>query len=42
MGNRVMDHERIRRSPDAEPFEVLAIYELDETLIKRLDFVRQS
>lgn len=42
IGNRVIDHERVRRSPNAEPFEVLAIYEMGETLIQRLDFIRKS
>lgn len=41
IGNRVIDHERVRRAPDAEPFEVLTIYELENREIKRLDFVRQ-
>ena len=36
----VVDHERVRRSPDAEPFEVVAIYTFDAGLIQRLDFVR--
>lgn len=37
----VVDHEQVRRSPDAEPFEVVAIYTLDGGLIQRLDFVRK-
>jgi hypothetical protein len=39
-GPFVIDHERVRRSPDAEPFDVIAIYTLESGLIKRLDFVR--
>lgn len=41
IGNRVIDHERVRRANDAEPFEVLTIYELQDGEIKRLDFVRK-
>jgi uncharacterized protein (TIGR02246 family) len=41
IGNRVADHERVRRAPDAEPFEVLTIYELENGEIKRVDFIRQ-
>lgn len=41
IGNRVIDHERVRRSPETEPFEVLTIYELQNGKIKRLDFVRK-
>ncbi len=40
IGNRVLDHERVRRSPEAEPFECLAIYELKNGLIERFDIVR--
>lgn len=36
----VVDHERVRRSPETEPFEVVAIYTFDAGLIQRLDFVR--
>ncbi|WP_425145304.1 nuclear transport factor 2 family protein [Deinococcus sp.] len=39
IGPRVIDHERVRRSPDADPFKVLASYTL-EGFITRLDFVR--
>jgi hypothetical protein len=39
-GQFIIDHERVRRSPSAEPFDVVAIYELEQGLIKRLDFVR--
>lgn len=40
LGNRIIDHERVRRNAESEPFEVLAIYEIDGNLIKRLDFIR--
>jgi hypothetical protein len=42
-GNRVIDHERVLRSADHKPFEVISIYELDnDGLICRLDFVRKD
>ncbi len=39
-GPFVLDHETVSRSPDSEPFEVVAIYTFEGGLIKRLDFVR--
>ncbi|GIU67289.1 nuclear transport factor 2 family protein [Candidatus Phycosocius spiralis] len=39
-GNVVVDHERVRRSPDSEPFEVLAIYTVRDGKIARVDFVK--
>jgi hypothetical protein len=38
--NVVIDHERVRRSPDGEEFDVLAIYSLRNGKISRVDFVR--
>lgn len=38
--NFVVDHEKVMRSPDAEPFEVLAIYTLRDDKIARVDFVK--
>lgn len=40
VAGRVLDHERVFRSPDAEPFEVVAIYTFENGLIARVDFVR--
>lgn len=40
--NKVIDHEEVRRSPSALPFHVLAIYEMENGLIKRLDFIRNK
>jgi len=40
VGNTVIDHERVFRSPDAEPFEVAAIYTLADGKIARVDFVK--
>jgi hypothetical protein len=39
-GNVVVDHERVWRTPDATPFEVLAIYTLRAGKIARVDFVK--
>lgn len=41
IGNRIIDHEQVKRSFDAEPFDVLTIYGMGDELIKRVDFVRQ-
>ncbi len=38
--NVVVDHEKVMRSPDAAPFEVLAIYTLRDGKIARVDFVK--
>ncbi len=40
VAGRVLDHERVFRSPDAEPFEVVAIYSFENGLIARVDFIR--
>ena len=42
IGNRVIDHERVWRTSDGEPFEVMAIYEIKNDLIARFDLVRES
>ena len=39
-GNVVCDHERVRRSPDHPPFEVIAIYTFKDGKIVRADFVK--
>ncbi|MDF2901664.1 MAG: enzyme family protein, partial [Phenylobacterium sp.] len=39
-GARVIDHERVKRSPDADPFEVAAIYTIADAKIVRVDFVK--
>lgn len=42
-GNVVIDHERILgRNGAAEPYEVLAIYEVENGLIRRVHFVRHN
>lgn len=40
VGNVVMDHERVHRSPDGAPFEVIAIYTVRDGKIARVDFAR--
>lgn len=40
LGGTVMDHERVRRTPDAEPFDVIAIYTIAGGKIARVDFVK--
>ncbi len=40
--NRVIDHERVMRTPESKPFEVLTIYEVRDGFIQRVDFVRNS
>jgi len=40
VGNRVIDHERVFRSPEAAPFEVAAIYTVSDARIVRVDFIR--
>ncbi|MBI1338686.1 NTF2 enzyme family protein [bacterium] len=40
IGDRIIDHERVRRSLELEPFEVLAIYSFRDGVISRVDFVR--
>ncbi len=40
VGNTVIDHERVKRSPGAVPFEVAAIYTIRDGKIARVDFVK--
>lgn len=40
VGNVVVDHEDVRRSPDAAPFQVAAIYTIKDAKIARVDFAR--
>lgn len=40
VGNVVFDHERVRRSPSTDPFEVVAIYTILGDAIARVDFVK--
>jgi hypothetical protein len=40
LGTVVVDHERVRRSKTAAPFEVIAIYTFNGAVITRVDFVK--
>jgi hypothetical protein len=40
LGNVVVDHEDVRRSPDAAPFQAIAIYTIRGAKIARVDFVK--
>ena len=40
IGDSIIDHERVFRSPDASAFEVGVIYTFKGELIARMDFVR--
>lgn len=40
VGGMVVDHERVRRTPESDPFEVLAIYTVRAGVIARVRFVR--
>ncbi len=42
IGNRIIDHERVRRISGGEPFDVIAIYEIENDLIVRFDLVREA
>ena len=37
-GNTVVDHEDVRRAPDGERFEAIAIYTIADGKIARVDF----
>lgn len=40
VGNTVVDHERVIRSPGGETFEIIAIYSFRDGLISRVDFAK--
>ena len=40
VGNTVVDHERVVRSPGGETFEVICIYTLADGKIARVDFAK--
>jgi uncharacterized protein (TIGR02246 family) len=39
-GNQIVLRENVSRSPEAEPFEVMAIYSFKDDLIERVEFIR--
>ena len=40
VGNTVVDHELVIRSPGGEQFEIIAIYSFKDGLISRVDFAK--
>lgn len=40
VGNVVVDHERVRRTPDGPSFDVAAVYTLRDGLISQIAFIR--
>lgn len=40
MGNKVLDHEKVMRAPEIEPFEVIAVYTINDGKIAHVDFIR--
>ena len=42
IGNRIIDHEKVNREINDEPFDAIAIYEIENNLIQRFDLVRKS
>src|SRR5258706_1467197 len=40
VGNSVVDHELVIRSPSGEQFEIIAIYTFKDGLISRVDFAK--
>jgi hypothetical protein len=42
IGNRIIDHEKVNREINDEPFDAIAIYEIENNLIQRFDLVRKT
>ena len=40
LGERVVLHERVRRSSDAEPFDVMTVYSFSGDKVSRVEFIR--
>ncbi len=40
LGERVVLHERVRRAPDAEPFDVMTVYSFSGDRVDRVEFIR--
>jgi hypothetical protein len=40
LGDTVVLHEKVARSPEAEPFEVMSIYSFADDLVDRVEFIR--
>jgi uncharacterized protein (TIGR02246 family) len=42
LGDRVVDHERVRRSADAEPFDVIAINTIEGDRVASIEFISNA
>ncbi|MBO9623078.1 MAG: nuclear transport factor 2 family protein [Sphingomonas sp.] len=40
LGDTVVLHEKVARSPEAEPFEVMSIYSFTDDKVDRVEFIR--
>lgn len=40
LGNKVIDHERVTGMPDGQTLETVAVYEVENGLIRRVTFIR--
>ncbi|WP_029728653.1 nuclear transport factor 2 family protein [Sphingomonas sp. UNC305MFCol5.2] len=40
LGDTVVLHEKVARSPEAEPFEVMSIYSFSDDKVDRVEFIR--
>ncbi|AQR73017.1 nuclear transport factor 2 family protein [Sphingomonas sp. LM7] len=40
LGETVVLHEKVARSPEAEPFEVMSIYSFSDDKVDRVEFIR--
>ena len=40
LGQTVVLHEKVMRSPEAEPFEVMAVYSFADDKVDRVEFIR--
>ena len=40
LGDYVLLHERVSRSPDSEPFEVMSVYSFEGDKVSRVEFIR--
>lgn len=40
LGDTVVLHEKVARSPEAEPFEVMSVYSFADGLVDRVEFIR--
>ncbi len=40
LGDYVLLHERVARSPDSDPFEVMSVYTFEGDKVSRVEFIR--